>query len=110
MPATIDTTAFAELQATAGADFVVELVHTFFEEAPQMIAELRAAQAAGAAERYRRAAHSMKTNAQTFGASALAAQARALEQGGLPADASGIDALRAQYDIAVAALKGLIDG
>jgi HPt (histidine-containing phosphotransfer) domain-containing protein len=110
MPATIDTTAFAELQATAGADFVVELVHTFFEEAPQMIAELRAAQAAGAAERFRRAAHSLKTNAQTFGASALAGQARTLELGGMPADADGIDALQAQYDTAVAALKALIDG
>jgi histidine phosphotransfer protein HptB len=108
--ATIDSTAFAELQASAGADFVVELVNTFFEEAPPMIAELRAAQAAGAAERFRRAAHSLKTNAQTFGATALAAQARALEHGGLPADAGGIDALQAQYDAAVAALKALIDG
>jgi HPt (histidine-containing phosphotransfer) domain-containing protein len=108
--ATIDPATFAELQASAGADFVVELVQTFFEEAPPMIAELRAAQAAGAAERFRRAAHSLKTNAQTFGATALAAQARALEHGGLPADASGIDALQAQYQDAVDALKALIDG
>jgi hypothetical protein len=33
----IDRAAFAELQSTAGADFVVELVQTFFEEAPPMI-------------------------------------------------------------------------
>jgi HPt (histidine-containing phosphotransfer) domain-containing protein len=107
---TIDRAAFAELQATAGADFVVELVNTFFEEAPPMLAELRAAQAAGAAERFRRAAHSLKTNAQTFGATALSVQARALEHGGLPADASDIDTLQAQYDDAVAALKALIHG
>jgi hypothetical protein len=50
-PDTIDRSVFAELQAAAGADFVVELVQTFFEEAPQMIAELRAAHAAGAAVR-----------------------------------------------------------
>jgi HPt (histidine-containing phosphotransfer) domain-containing protein len=106
-PDTIDRSVFAELQAAAGADFVVELVQTFFEEAPQMIAELRAAHAAGAAERFRRAAHSLKTNANTFGASALGTQARELELGGLPADARGIDALQAQYDTAVAALKAL---
>jgi HPt (histidine-containing phosphotransfer) domain-containing protein len=106
----IDHSVFAELQATAGADFVVELVQTFFEEAPPMLAELRAAQAAGAAERFRRAAHSLKTNANTFGATALGAKARELELGGLPPDASGIDALQEQYDTAVAALKALSHG
>ena len=110
MPHAIDPTVFAELQATAGADFVVELVQTFFEEAPPMIAELRAAQAVGAAERFRRAAHSLKTNANTFGATALGAQARELELGGLPADARAIDALQAQYDTTVAALKVLAHG
>ena len=110
MPEPIDRAVFGELQQTAGADFVVELVDTFLEEAPQMLAELRAAQAAGAAERFRRAAHSLKTNAQTFGAMPLGAQARALELGGLPADAAGIDALQAAYDSAAAALKDLSRG
>ena len=107
---TLDRAVFSELQATAGADFVVELVNTFLEEAPQMIGELRAAQAGGAAERFRRAAHSLKTNANTFGAAALGAAARDLEHGGLPADARGIDALQAQYDAAVTALKAFVDG
>ena len=107
---TIDRAVFSELQATAGADFVVELLNTFFEEAPRMLAELRAAQAGGAADRFRRAAHSLKTNANTFGATALGAAARDLEHGGLPADARGVDALQAQYDAAVTALKALVDG
>ena len=106
----IDRRVFAELQASAGADFVVELVHTFFEEAPPMLAELRAAQAAGAADRFRRAAHSLKTNAHTFGASTLGDLARALELGALPADARGIDVLQVEYDTAVVALKALIHG
>lgn len=110
MPDTIDPTVFAELQASAGADFVVELLDTFFEEAPQMIGEMRAALAAGAAERFRRAAHSLKTNANTFGAGVLGAKARELELGGLPADATGIDALQALYDTSVAALKALANG
>ncbi|HKX40010.1 MAG TPA: Hpt domain-containing protein [Burkholderiaceae bacterium] len=111
MPDTpLDLAVFAELQATAGSDFVAELVQTFFEEAPQMIAELRAAQRAGSAERFRRAAHSLKTNANTFGAAALGAAARELEHGGVPADAHGIDALQSRYDIAVGALRALIEG
>jgi HPt (histidine-containing phosphotransfer) domain-containing protein len=106
----IDRTVFAELQSTAGADFVAELVGTFFEEAPQMLAEMRSALAAGAAERFRRAAHSLKTNAHTFGAMALGAQARALELGGMPADAGGIDALEAAYARSAAVLKELTRG
>jgi histidine phosphotransfer protein HptB len=110
MPDTIDRAIFNELQDSAGADFVVELVNTFFEEAPQMITDLRSALAAGDAERFRRAAHSLKTNAHTFGATALGAKARELELGGLPADASGIDALQVLYDTAAAALKELTRG
>ena len=110
MPDTIDRTIFNELQDSAGADFVVELVNTFFEEAPQMIADLRSALAAGDAERFRRAAHSLKTNAHTFGAMVLGAKARELELGGPPVDASGIDALQVLYDTAAAALKELCRG
>jgi HPt (histidine-containing phosphotransfer) domain-containing protein len=101
----IDRTVFRELQDTAGADFVVELVDTFAEEAPQMLDELRAALAAGAADRFRRAAHSLKTNANTFGATALGMQARELELGGLPAGSAGIDALQSLFESAVVALK-----
>ena len=106
----IDRTVFAELQRNAGADFVAELIDTFCEEAPPMLAELRAALAARSADRFRRAAHLLKTNAHTFGAMALGAKARELELGGLPADAAGIDGLEATYVEAVAALKELAHG
>ncbi len=109
-PPVIDDATFAELQAAAGADFVVELVGTFFEEAPGMLGELRAARAAGAAERFRRAAHSLKTNAHTFGAMALGAQARELELGGLPADDAGLVVLEAQYAEAKRALQERVGG
>jgi HPt (histidine-containing phosphotransfer) domain-containing protein len=106
----IDRTTFAELQATAGADFVVELVDTFLEEAPQILAELKSALAAGSAERFKRAAHSLKTNAHTFGATALGARARELELGGLPSDGRGVDALELAYRQAAAALLELARG
>ncbi len=44
---TIDPATFAELQETAGAEFVAELVDTFLEEAPTMLAELRDARSDG---------------------------------------------------------------
>ena len=106
----IDAATFAELQDTAGAEFVAELVNTFLEEAPQMLAELRAAQAAGAADEFRRAAHSLKSNGHTFGALRLGEMARALELGGLGADAAPIDALQAEYERAAAALQELARG
>jgi HPt (histidine-containing phosphotransfer) domain-containing protein len=107
---TIDPATFAELQATTGADFVVELVDTFGEEAPAMLAEMRAAHAAADAERFRRASHSLKSNSNTFGAVRLAEMARTLELGGLPSAATGgaqLDAITAELDASLAALKAL---
>ncbi|MGC1817566.1 MAG: Hpt domain-containing protein [Casimicrobiaceae bacterium] len=80
---TIDVATFDELKAAAGADFVRELVDTFLVEAPAMLTELRGAFAAGDAERFRRSAHSLKSNGNTFGALAFGAMARELEIGGL---------------------------
>jgi HPt (histidine-containing phosphotransfer) domain-containing protein len=106
----IDIAVLDELGQTAGEDFVAELVGTFFEEAPEMLAALRQALQAGNAESFRRNAHSLKTNAHTFGAMALGALARELERGGLPADDIGVAALEAAYEQAAAALKEHIDG
>ena len=106
----IDIATFDELRHTAGADFVVELVETFLEEAPQMLAELRQTLAAEQADAFRRAAHSLKSNSHTFGATALGAQARELELGGMPAGTAALDALDAEYARAAAALKDLCHG
>ena len=110
MPSAIDPVAFAELQASAGADFVRELIDTFLEEAPPMLAELREALAGARAEPFRRAAHSLKSNASTFGAATLAAMARDLELQGLAAATpAALAALAQQYDAAAAELKALRD-
>jgi histidine phosphotransfer protein HptB len=106
----IDPATFAELQDTAGAEFVGELVGTFLEEAPLMLGELRAAQAAASADRLRRAAHSLKSNANTFGALRLGEMARALELGGLVTDPAPVDAVHAEYERVAAALKALTHG
>ena len=112
--AVIDTTVFGELQDAAGAEFVAELVGTFLEEAPGMLAELRRARAAGDGERFRRAAHSLKSNGYTFGAQTLGALARELELRGLAADAAqdaaALDAIEAADAQVAAALQELSHG
>jgi histidine phosphotransfer protein HptB len=111
---TIDKATFDELRETAGADFVNGLVGTFLEEAPGMIAEMKSARAAADAERYRRAAHSLKSNSATFGAKHLAALARAIELGGLAADPAqdlkAVAELEASYAKVAVALKALCNG
>ena len=104
----IDEATFRELQETAGAEFVVELVDTFLEEAPGMLAALRQACAADDSDAFRRVAHSLKSNSLTFGAAPLAAAARALELGGI-GSADAIDALQRDFAAAAAALKELRD-
>ena len=114
MSAEIDPATFGELQASAGDEFVAELVATFAEETPRILAELRAARADNNADAFRRAAHSLKSNSATFGARAPEALARALELAGLAADPArdqaAIDALQAALDSAAAALKELARG
>ena len=110
----IDLAVYAELQATTGPEFAIELVDTFLEEAPGMMAELRAAFANGDNERFQRAAHSLKSNANTFGAVGLADLARNLELRGLDTDPlrdeAALAELEAAHASAATALKALSNG
>ncbi|MEO8546352.1 MAG: Hpt domain-containing protein [Burkholderiaceae bacterium] len=110
MPDTIDKNTFAELQDAAGAEFVTELVATFLEEAPIMLAELRSAMEAQQADKFRRAAHSLKSNCNTFGATQLGAMARELEASGMSGGAPALDALEVHYQEVAAALQELSRG
>ena len=98
---TIDLATFEDLKATAGADFVRELVDTFLVEAPAMLADLRAAFDANDAERFRRIAHSLKSNSNTFGATTLAGIAKKLELDGLasvrPAGSAALEGVNGEY-------------
>jgi HPt (histidine-containing phosphotransfer) domain-containing protein len=75
----IDKTTFNDLKEMSGDDFIIELIDTFLEDSPKMIAEIKSAYASGDVEAFRRAAHSLKSNAATFGAHHLAALAKELE-------------------------------
>jgi len=75
----IDKTTFDELKQMSGEDFINELIDTFLEDTPEMIAEINSAFVSNNVDSFRRAAHSLKSNAATFGASQLAALAKELE-------------------------------
>jgi CheY-like chemotaxis protein/HPt (histidine-containing phosphotransfer) domain-containing protein len=76
---TIDRTVYERLTVTLGGEFVAELTETFVEDGRELIATLRRALGAMDRDAFRRAAHSLKSNSETLGAMALAAQARELE-------------------------------
>ena len=111
---TIDRATFEALKQTTGAEFARELVDTFLQEAPTMLSDMRAALAAKDAEKFRRTAHSLKSNSNTFGAVTLAGMARELELGGLSRAIEGgakpLDALADEYSRVAAALTALRHG
>jgi histidine phosphotransfer protein HptB len=107
----IDQSTFNELKQMSGDDFINELIDTFLEDAPNMIAEIKSAYAANNVEAFRRAAHSMKSNATTFGANQLAALAKELEMLGkenkLAETGDRLNLLEESYSSVRDELKGL---
>jgi len=107
---TIDRATYDDLKDTAGADFVVELVDTFLAEAPRLIEGLRTAYDQRNADVFRRSAHSLKSNSNTFGARTLGVLARDLELGGFArADAADapLEKLAQEYSRVAAELSEL---
>jgi PAS domain S-box-containing protein len=76
----LDPKALEQLHVTTGdRAFTVELVHTFLREAPALLETLRGALEAAEAQQLRRAAHTLKSNGEVFGATRLAELCRELE-------------------------------
>jgi HPt (histidine-containing phosphotransfer) domain-containing protein len=110
----IDTAVLRDLEETTGSDFLDELVTTFLADAPGLLADLGHAAGSRDEDGFRRAAHSIKSNASTFGAHALAAVARHLELAGLAAvqdaDTGWQRSIEAEYARAAAVLQAYVDG
>ncbi len=70
----LDRTALAKLQEVVGGDpaDVAELIDSFLDEAPELLAAIGRAHAAGDVAALKRAAHSLKSAAREFGAMAAA--------------------------------------
>ena len=75
----IDEKTFDELKQMSGPEFINELIDTFLDDSPKLIKEMESALKAGNVDSFRRAAHSLKSNAATFGAGELFALAKELE-------------------------------
>jgi len=107
----IDQQTFDELKQMSGADFINELIDTFLEDAPTMIAEIKSGLSTNNADIFRRAAHSLKSNAATFGASQLAALAKELEMLGkenkLNETGDRLKALEEAYESVRGELEGM---
>src|SRR6266511_295773 len=76
----IDKATFEELKQMSGADFINELIDAFLDDGPNMISQMQAALMSKDVESFRRNAHSLKSNANTFGATELGVLAKELEQ------------------------------
>jgi HPt (histidine-containing phosphotransfer) domain-containing protein len=94
-----------------GGAFVAELIDSFVEDGRALVAALQRALAAGDVDAFRRAAHSLKSNGETLGATGLAALARELEALARTGTLQGADErlapLAASYAAAASALEGL---
>jgi HPt (histidine-containing phosphotransfer) domain-containing protein len=78
----LDPAALERLGAMVGdgaPEFLAELIDTFLDDAPKQLRVLRSAVDRGDAEEARRAAHTLKSTAATFGAGQLSDVCRELE-------------------------------
>ena len=75
----IDKGTFDELKQMSGGDFINELIDAFLDDAPNMIQDMQTALEIKDVESFRRNAHSLKSNANTFGATELGVLAKELE-------------------------------
>jgi HPt (histidine-containing phosphotransfer) domain-containing protein len=72
----LDQSALAALREIGGDDFVADLVDTFVDEAPGLLQALHGTDV----HEVRRAAHTLKSNGATFGATRFSELCRELEE------------------------------
>lgn len=110
----IDLSTFEALKDAMGADFLPELVQTYFEETPQLISKLQEALAIQDCDAFRRAAHSIKSTSNSFGALEFGALAKELEflgkESNLKDAPDKVKGLVTNYDSVRSALKDLVNG
>jgi len=90
----LDPAAIENLRQLGGDEFVAELVQTFLADAPDLLAALQCSDARDV----RRAAHTLKSNAATFGATRLADLCLDLEAQAGAGDVTAAPELAAEID------------
>jgi HPt (histidine-containing phosphotransfer) domain-containing protein len=104
----IDATIFNELKQMSGEDFINELIDAFLDDGPDILNNMQTALETEDVESFRRNAHSLKSNANTFGATELGVQAKELEymarENNLDVG-DRLDKLKQTFSVAAAELK-----
>jgi HPt (histidine-containing phosphotransfer) domain-containing protein len=109
----LDPAALGNLLSVVGGEFayLAELIDSFLEDAPQLLAELEAFIGAGDAVGARRVAHSLKSNGADFGATTFSHLCKELETLGRSGALNGAQELGAQivaeYEKVAAALTAV---
>ena len=99
--ASLDASAIESLRELDGEGFLAEVIDTFLSDAPALVAALRTTHEEGDTEALRRAAHTLKSNGQIFGAGRFSELCRDLEErarrGKLDGTAEVIDRIEREY-------------
>ena len=96
----IDQAILNELFESVGSDrdFMDEIIEEFFQDTPRQLAIIRDSMASGDAEALRRAAHSLKSNSASFGATHLHKLCKQMEDMGKAGEADGAAALATEIE------------
>jgi HPt (histidine-containing phosphotransfer) domain-containing protein len=107
----IDLPTYESLKEAMGDDYILELLQIYFEETPKLLSELEDALLKQDSEAFRRAAHSIKSTSNSFGALEFGMQAKELEMIGREARLEGsyakVKSLVDNYKIVQSALEEL---
>jgi HPt (histidine-containing phosphotransfer) domain-containing protein len=110
----IDMPTFEALKEAMGADFLPELIQSYFEETPGLLSKLQQALVARDSDAFRQAAHSIKSTSNSFGALEFGALAKELEmmgrEGKLENAPGKVESLVKDYELIRQALMELSNG
>jgi histidine phosphotransfer protein HptB len=109
MQEVIDLRTYNELKELIGADFVTEIVDTFFDETWELIEQLRKACVSQDVHAFERLAHSMKSSSASLGALAFSQLARQLEMAGKAGDIAGAGSQLDQLSAAFLEVKQALE-
>ena len=102
---------FESFRQSMGADFIIEVIEVFNEDAPKLLQDMQHALTTHDADLFRRAAHSLKSNSAEFGAVKLSEMAKELEmmgkEGRLAEVSEKVARAAAEYEIVKQALQEL---
>jgi PAS domain S-box-containing protein len=103
--ASLEAGAVDGLRELGGEEFLAEVIDTFLDDAPALVAMLGTSRERGDAEELRRTAHSLKSNGQTFGAKEFSELCRELEERAKRGELEGASELVNRIDREYVALE-----